>query len=95
MRGENGETLAFKYHGLCRANDRITGEYQIVSMLTGLFWEVEHSAIYKPTPRLGGITRSLTMQERTSDVHRALWAFEQEFERLIKDEPPGNDNGPK
>src|SRR5664280_3024387 len=55
---------------------------QIVSMLTGLFWEVEHSAIYKPTPSLKGIARSLEMQQRTRDVLRALRSFEEEFERL-------------
>jgi len=84
--GETGETLAFKYHGFCQASDKVVGEYQIVSMLVGLFWEVEHSAIYKPTPRLRGITRSLEMQKCTNDVHRALRAFEEEFESLIQGE---------
>lgn len=95
VRGGTGETLAFKYHGLCRASDRVVGEYQIVSMLTELFWEVEHSAIYKPTPRLRGITRSLEMQKCTDDVHRVLRAFEEEFERLIYGDPPRDHEGPK
>jgi len=40
---QDGEMLAFKYHGYCKPNRTVRGEYQIVSMLTGLFWEVEHS----------------------------------------------------
>jgi hypothetical protein len=62
--GEEGEQLAFKYWGHCPASYSITGEYQIVPMLTGLFWDVEHSAIYKPSPELRGITRSLEMKSR-------------------------------
>ena len=75
--------LALKYHGYSGASERIRGEYQIVSMLTGLFWEVEHSAIYKPTPRLRGVARSLAMQQRSKDVSDALKAFEDEFKSLI------------
>jgi hypothetical protein len=37
-------------------------------MLTGLFWEVEHSAIYKPDARLSGIADHFGMRERTRDV---------------------------
>ena len=86
VRGESGEPLAFKYHGFCQATEKIMGEYQIVSMLTGLFWEVEHSAIYKPIPRLKGMAESIKMRERTADVLEALRAFEEEFESLIQGE---------
>ena len=41
-------------------------------MLTALFWEVEHSVIYKPSPRLKGVARSLEMQGRNRDVLKAL-----------------------
>ena len=78
-----GQVVALKYHGYCDASERIRGEYQIVSMLTGLFWEVEHSTIYKPAPRLKGIAESLAMQQRTKEVNDALKAFEEEFEALI------------
>ena len=44
---DEGEVQAFKYYGYSQASDKVKGEYQVVSMLTGLFWEVEHSAIYK------------------------------------------------
>jgi hypothetical protein len=78
-----GQVLALKYHGYCDASERIRGEYQIVSMLTGLFWEVEHSAIYKPAPRLKGIAQSFAMQQRTKEVLEALKAFEDEFESRL------------
>ena len=68
----DGEVLALKYYGYSAASTRIRGEYQVVSMLTGLFWEVEHSAIYKPTPRLKNIARSLAMQKRSKDVFECL-----------------------
>ena len=53
-------------------------------MLTGLFWEVEHSAIYKPDARLIGIAQHLGMRERTRDVIKALRAFEEYFEALAR-----------
>jgi ppGpp synthetase/RelA/SpoT-type nucleotidyltranferase len=86
IRGDHDETLAFKYWGYCSRNDIVSGEYQIVSALTGLFWEIEHFAIYKPTPRLKGVTQSLRMQERSRNVLETLRAFEQEFERLVRSE---------
>ena len=82
-----GEVLALKYHGYSPVGDRVRGEYQIVSMLTGLFWEVEHPAIYKPSPRLKGAVKSLAIEQRTSEVYRALQAFEDEFEATIRLNP--------
>jgi hypothetical protein len=81
---EDGELQAHKYYGYCEASDRVKGEYQIVSMLTGLFWEVEHAAIYKPDPRLRRIALHRGMQERTRDVAKALKAFEEDFESLAR-----------
>lgn len=48
---DRDETIAFKYHGYCGTNANVRGELQVVPMLIGLFWEVEHSAIYKPSPK--------------------------------------------
>ena len=82
---DDGEVQAFKYYGYCRqASDKVKGEYQVVSMLTGLFWEVEHSAIYKPDARLGQIALSLGMRQRTREVVKALRAFEEQFEALAR-----------
>ncbi|MGH9422473.1 MAG: hypothetical protein ACRD3J_21030, partial [Thermoanaerobaculia bacterium] len=76
--------IAFKYHGLWSSTDSFRSELQIVSLLIGLFWEVEHSAIYKPAPRLQGIARSIAMQDRNNAVVTALQQFEQEFDRKIE-----------
>jgi ppGpp synthetase/RelA/SpoT-type nucleotidyltranferase len=84
---ENDEPLALKYFGYCKASDRIRAEFQIVPMLTALFWEVEHSVIYKPSPRLKGVGRSLEMQQCTRDVLKGLKAFEDEFANLIRRDP--------
>lgn len=74
---EDGEPLAFKYHGFCEASAKVKGEIQIVSVLVGLFWEVEHSAIYKPSPQFKHIPRSPEMRDRTDEVYRALRSFEE------------------
>jgi hypothetical protein len=53
-----------------------------MSTLIGLFWEVEHAAIYKQAPGLKGL--SPVMQKQTSAVNHALKAFEDEFERQMR-----------
>ena len=76
------ETLGYKYSGFLRqVSNRVRGEYQVVSMLVGLFWEVEHSTLYKPTPELRGLARSFAMQERNRQVLHSLTDFELEFEK--------------
>jgi len=76
-----------KYHGYCSASRKLVGEIQIVPMLTALFWAVEHDAIYKPSPRLKGISSSLEIQNRYNAVLNALAAFEEEFETVIGRNP--------
>jgi hypothetical protein len=79
--------MAFKYFGYCSRSSTVRGELQIVPMLIGLFCQVEHSAIYKPSPKLKGVAASQEMRQRTSDVVRTLKAFEEEFERLVRRDP--------
>lgn len=74
--------LAEKYFGTCGASILIQGEVQIVSMTTALFWEIEHDTYYKPLTRFADLTP--TMQQHVDRVHRALEAFEDEFERLVR-----------
>jgi hypothetical protein len=62
----------------------VRGGYQIVSMLTGLFWEIEHSAIYKPLPRLKNLVESPDIRTSLERVLDALASFELEFERLVR-----------
>lgn len=79
-----GGILAPKYYGYSKdAGKHVRGEYQVVSMLTGLFWEVEHAAIYKPNPELKGAERNSELQGLTDQVYQALASFEQGFERAI------------
>ena len=82
--GEDGDIIAPKYFGYSQASKDIKGEIQIVSMLIGLFWEVEHSAMYKPAPELRGVAKSLEMKDRRRDVHLALQAFEETFENFVQ-----------
>jgi ppGpp synthetase/RelA/SpoT-type nucleotidyltranferase len=82
---EKAELLAFKYHGYCSRNTGVRAELQIAPMLIGLFWEVEHSAIYKPSPQFKAVLAG--MNERTLKVYEALKDFESEFERLISCDP--------
>jgi ppGpp synthetase/RelA/SpoT-type nucleotidyltranferase len=85
--GEAELPLVPKYSGYCReASNRVRGEIQIVPMLIGLFWEVEHSAIYKPSPQLKGIAKDPEIKRCSADVYRALMTFEDRFEALIHDE---------
>jgi ppGpp synthetase/RelA/SpoT-type nucleotidyltranferase len=80
---ETGQQLAIKYYGTYTASRSwLVCEYQIVSTLIGLFWEVEHAAIYKPAPSLKRLEP--VMREQTSAVNSALKAFEDEFERQLK-----------
>lgn len=79
------EPLAFKYYGYCSRNGAVRAEPQVAPMLIGLFWEVEHSAIYKPSPQFKGVLAG--MGERTIKVYEALKDFESEFERLIQLDP--------
>jgi hypothetical protein len=81
---KESEPLAFKYHGFLPSTV-LRAELQIAPMLIGLFWEVEHSAIYKPSPRFKGVLAG--MGESTIKVYEALKDFESEFERLIQRDP--------
>ncbi len=83
--GDDGGTLAYKYSGVCtEASTKVVAEYQIVPMLIGLFWEVEHSAMYKPVPALKKrIEKSSRMKQLRSNVEVALSQFEEEFENFV------------
>lgn len=79
---EGDDNQALKYYGFCSQENVVYGEIQICPMLTGLFWEVEHEAIYKPKPEYRGIANSLQMRERSQEILDAFKAFEEEFESL-------------
>jgi ppGpp synthetase/RelA/SpoT-type nucleotidyltranferase len=75
-------SIALKYHGYCSRPCRVRSEIQLMSMLVGMFWEVEHAALYKPSAPLRGMEVELKMQHRYADVIRTLDEFEAEFESL-------------
>ena len=59
-------------------------EIQVVPMLVGLFWKVEHSALYKPAAKLRGIKRGEEEISACNDeVIRALQAFERAFSNRV------------
>jgi hypothetical protein len=82
--GEADLPLGLQYSGYCReASDRVRGEIQTVPMLIVLFWEVEHSAIYRPSPELKRVATDPEMRRCASEVYKALRAFERQFEALL------------
>jgi hypothetical protein len=64
----------------------VRGEYQIVPMLLGLFWKVEHSAMYK----FKAVANFEEMKKHRAEVYRALSRFEEGIESFVRDytEPP-------
>jgi hypothetical protein len=90
----SANSLAFKYHGHLPDSCGVRGEIQLMSMLVGMFWEVEHAALYKPGEQLRGMGITLRMQPHYADVIRALHLFEDEFEMVAvgtpQDDPSGN-----
>jgi hypothetical protein len=81
-----GKTLqAPKYYGVFESvSGEIQGEYQIVPMLLGNFWEVEHSAIYKPVGWAKGADRDDDLKALIKDIELALSRFEEKFERFVE-----------
>lgn len=54
-KGNPKDIIALKYHGFINEDDKFQSEIQIVSMLIGLFWEVEHFTLYKQDPSFKGV----------------------------------------
>lgn len=79
----SGEDLAFKYHGYIDPKISVCGEYQIVPMLVGLFWEIEHAAFYEPTPTLKGIEGDEKMLKRRLAVYTAFNGFENRLNEIV------------
>jgi hypothetical protein len=77
------ESMAFKYSGYCYRDTQVCAELQVMAMLIGLFWEVEHGALYKPAPAVLVSEERYGMQQRSYDVIEALCAFEQKFEEIV------------
>jgi ppGpp synthetase/RelA/SpoT-type nucleotidyltranferase len=75
---------AWKYYGHCTTSPNIQAEIQIVPMLTGLFWHVEHDAFYKPRdPVLRGAVNKPIIRERAEAVYDAFEALEAILEQEL------------
>jgi hypothetical protein len=82
---DSGTALGLTYFGhRPLISNKVRGEYQVVPMLLGLFWEVEHSAMYKPAPAFRDVAESKHMRRLRADVERSLKAFEVGFEDFIR-----------
>ncbi len=79
------DIVAHKYYGSINKKFNIC-EIQIVPMLVGLFWEVEHFTYYKPYPELVGIKKNLEMQQIIQEVENKLKEFDEVFERILLEE---------
>jgi hypothetical protein len=85
VRDDGDAVLAETYHGYCgKVSSKVQGEYQIVPMLIGLFWDVEHSAMYK----FRDVSNSKEMKTHRADVERALSRFEEGIENFVRDYAP-------
>ena len=80
LKDRKGEVLAPRYFGYCEEVSRtLRAEYQVVPMLLGLFWRVEHPAMYK----FRRVANSREMRRRREEVERVLAHFEEGIEPFI------------
>ena len=77
---------AWKYYGFCSTSARVRAELQVVPMLTGLFWQVEHDAFYKPRdPILKGAASKPIIRNRTERIYDAFDELEAVLERELRE----------
>jgi ppGpp synthetase/RelA/SpoT-type nucleotidyltranferase len=69
----------YSYFGYCASSRQVQAEYQIVSLLIGRYWDVEHAALYK----YRGGARLDEVQEKHRAVVTALKAFEAAYQRAL------------
>jgi hypothetical protein len=82
IKNATGAIQAANYFGYCvEVSGDIHGEYQVVPMLLGLFWQVEHAAMYK----FHAAANSKEMQSHRSAVEKSLIDFENGMERFLRD----------
>jgi len=87
VKDDTGVAIAPKYWGYCdKVCNKVRGEYHVVPMLLGLFWEVEHSAMYK----FKAVAEFKEMKKHRADVEHALSRFEGGIEQFVQEysEPP-------
>jgi hypothetical protein len=86
-----GFVQAPKYYGFFEAvSRRVQGEYQIVPMLIGNFWDVEHSAMYKPTGWAKGADNNHALKSLRAKVEVSILRFEEQFEEFVRKNAQGS-----
>lgn len=80
---DSEKTLVSKYYGYIDRKRTIQAEFQIVPMLIGLFWEVEHFAFYKPHTDYKNVVESIEMNESYQNVLSSLEVFQKIFEKIL------------
>ena len=81
---QHGAMQVYKYYRVLGV-EKIPCEIQVVSMLTGKFWDVEHSALYKPSPAFkGAIEANFQIRDLYKEVMDKLAEFEAAFEAVIR-----------
>lgn len=82
--GEPKRWRAWKYYGKCSTRSEIQAEIQVVPTLTGLFWQIEHDAFYKPRdPVLRGAAEKPSVRERREGVYEAFERLEQTLQEEL------------
>jgi hypothetical protein len=85
LRYARGFLSAPKYYGAFEAIDgTLNAEYQIVPMLIGNFWDVEHSAMYKPLGWAKGADRDQDLKTLRTKIEVALTRFERGFDGFVE-----------
>jgi len=83
--GKPPKIRAWKYCGHCSTTPTIQTELQVVSMLTGLFWHVEHDAFYKPQDQtIRGAVNKPSVREKAEQVYDAFEALEETLELELR-----------
>ncbi len=77
------EILVKKYFGYIDNTKDIYGEYQITPMLIGLFWQVEHAVLYKPSSVLKGIEDDFLIRAKREAIYTAFDEFEKRFDDIV------------
>lgn len=82
---KHSEISFYKFHGLLphpEYND-IKCEIQIVPMLIGKFWDVEHFMLYKPKPADKNASEHAQMAHIKEDIYGKFKEFEECFEKVL------------
>ncbi|MBX9587126.1 MAG: hypothetical protein K2X50_07685 [Gammaproteobacteria bacterium] len=77
----------FQYQGKIKENENIGCEIQIVPMLIGKYWEVEHFVLYKPLPLYKDIKKDCPeIKELYDKICETLEDFEKKFSEFVKNQ---------